>query len=232
MALFRPDVTFRDFAYMAASSARVPMVRFASPSAAAAACLGLPGSGCLCSELSRTPRCRVAPRVCEPLLGRSRGRSARAAPLPTCWAVLLCSAKRDVPTRRRARSLIHASGTPFPTPRAPMDDSGGQSTRVTRTLEFGRVSRRRPRYVPKSLRFTFSIVDQTRSKHAARSARAPTLLAPRTSPLQHRIARLLSPSSASAVSAPRTTRQEHANSTPGAAGAARAHKSKSPRPHN
>ena len=53
----------------------------------------------------------------EPLLGRSRGRSARAAPLPTCWAVLLCSAKRDVPTRRRARSLIHASGTPFPTPR-------------------------------------------------------------------------------------------------------------------
>ena len=26
MALFRPDVTFRDFAYMAASSARVPMV--------------------------------------------------------------------------------------------------------------------------------------------------------------------------------------------------------------
>ena len=166
--------------------------------------------GCLCSELSRTPRSRVAPYVSEPLLGRSRGRSARAAPPPTCWAVLL---------------LQRQAGCPDPAPRSDLDpcfwdavpDASGANgrlrrARVTRTLEFDRVSLspRDDRDQCRSLRFTFSIVDQTCSAHAARSARAPTLLAPRTSPLQHRIARALEALNR------RSHRQRATHNTPGA----------------
>ena len=123
-------------------------------------------------------------------------------------------------------ALQRQAGCPDPAPRSELDpcfwdavpDASGaggrlrraQSTRVTRTLEFGRVclSRRRPRYVPKSLRLAFGNVEPTRSKHAARTATAPTILSTAQETLAHCIVRALEDRSA------RLSRRQRTHNTP------------------
>ena len=104
MALFRSFVTFRDLAYMAASSARVPIVPWLCgvglPSCAASsvslAPIGRCGGrvwGCLwlgLPLLRAEPHAAVSRRASclRASLGRSRGRCS-CCPASTCWAVLL-----------------------------------------------------------------------------------------------------------------------------------------------